>query len=211
MAGRYQYLVTACLIALLVAFWATDRALLRAKHQMPAIKPLSAPQHIGEWFGTPLPLAKGDAIIPYTRMRIYRYQRAGEPTAQTMELVTVAAGDATAFHNPSFCYQGAGWALVSKERQTLPHTALMVERLILQRGDYRLLVFYWYATRDASGKLGQLQAGRLRMLLEGLSPKSRQPAVFFRTSTLINGNEAQAQKRSSEFLGALLSSYHVAR
>jgi len=55
-------------------------------------------------------------------------------------------------HPPAHCLPGSGWdiidnRLVELDLPGLPRSPAMVRRLVIARGDYRQLVYYWYQSR----------------------------------------------------------------
>ena len=55
-------------------------------------------------------------------------------------------------HSPRTCIPGGGWKIVSLDRHsvdgiTLNGQALLVNRTVIQMGDYRQLVYYWFQQR----------------------------------------------------------------
>ena len=62
-------------------------------------------------------------------------------------------------HSPKNCLPGAGWEAVGSENAVIPTSAgnVIVNRYLLQRGDARVLVLYWYQGR------GRVQANEYRV------------------------------------------------
>jgi len=59
------------------------------------------------------------------------------------------AGDT--IHSPKNCLPGAGWAPVEADRTTIHvpgHAAFSANRYVIQQGDQRQLVLYWYWAHD---------------------------------------------------------------
>jgi EpsI family protein len=58
----------------------------------------------------------------------------------------------TSIHPPAHCLPGSGWDLIDIQKQILdmpglPGTPVLVNRLIIAKGELRQLVYYWYQSR----------------------------------------------------------------
>ena len=53
-------------------------------------------------------------------------------------------------HSPRHCYPAAGWQIIkmSKDAIKIPSKKIVVNRLLLKKGEEEQLVFYWYIERD---------------------------------------------------------------
>lgn len=210
MAGRGRYLVsTVALAALLVGLWGADRVVLRSKQRATAARLPAVPLRVGPWRGREIPVSAEDAAsLRRSQALMRRYLRRREPATRAVDLAVVSAADPSAFHNPESCYRAAGWSILRKQEESIETgTAgrpLAAESLLVERGGHRLYVLYWYAVVDpVRGGIEEGYRSRVGVLLHAVQPGRRQPAAFFRLTTLAHDGEAHALARTTRFLQAL--------
>lgn len=112
------------------------------------------------------------------------------------------------FHSPGVCLPGSGWEI---ERQSLRDleglvaggAPLTVNRLEMQKGDYRTLVYYWYKQRDAH--LADEVKVRLALVTDALT-KQRTDGALIRLSTVLEPYESwdEADRRLRRFASELV-------
>jgi len=72
------------------------------------------------------------------------YGRRGEETVDLS--ITYAPDNRRVAHPPELCYKGGGWTVEEKTRLEVPvgTDTLAVNRLLLIRGEHRLILLYWF-------------------------------------------------------------------
>jgi exosortase D (VPLPA-CTERM-specific) len=141
--------------AVVVAGAAVSAGLEKRQDLMPRRGELATfPLHIGEWVGLeqyvePLLLEtlKADDTLAVA------YQRDGERIPVGMWIAYYSSQrSGRAVHSPKVCLPGGGWEIQSFEEKSLAGItpdgrSLPVNRVIIQLGDSRQLVYYWFSQR----------------------------------------------------------------
>lgn len=94
-------------------------------------------------------------------------------------------------HSPKNCLPGSGWEALTSRRQVIATAAgdVAVNRYLLQRGDERALVLYWYQGR------GRIQANEYAVkldLLRDAALKGRSEEALVRVIVPVRSSEAEA-------------------
>lgn len=94
-------------------------------------------------------------------------------------------------HSPKNCLPGAGWEALESRPVTIatPHGAVTVNRYLLQKGNQRALVLYWYQGR------GRIQANEYRVkweLLRDAALKRRSEEALVRVLVPVGDSEQTA-------------------
>jgi EpsI family protein len=149
--------VTRRLLLLAICFIATSLVLARAERQEipPLRRPLSElPLTLGDWRGRVEPpfepaIVQVLGVDDYT-LRSYRPEAAG-PRVGLYIGYHEEQRQGDTIHSPLNCLPGAGWIPIESRRMTLdvPEGAggarrIEVNRVVIERGLDRNLVFYWY-------------------------------------------------------------------
>jgi EpsI family protein len=97
---------------------------------------------------------------------LYRGYDVGSPSGPVLLYIGYHAtqqGDAR-MHSPSMCLPGAGWTPTSASfvRVPLGDSTVAVNRYIMQRDQYRILVYYWFQGR------GRVTAGEAQLKLHAM-------------------------------------------
>jgi EpsI family protein len=110
-------------------------------------------------------------------------------------------------HSPKNCLPGSGWeALAQAERQVpTPGGRETVNRYLLQNGQERALVFYWYQGR------GRVAANEYRVKWEllrdaALTGRSEEALVRIVIRLRPDRNEEQAERLATRVAGELIPS-----
>ena len=107
-------------------------------------------------------------------------------------------------HSPEVCLPSAGWEIAWLEHvdiagQLQVETPFNINRAIIQKGEARMLVYYWF---DQHGrKVASNVAAKVYLILDGAATGRTDGAVV-RLTTVIGGNEtdADAEARLNEVL-----------
>jgi len=111
-------------------------------------------------------------------------------------------------HSPSNCIPGGGWQIVSSEVRTIavPWAAsagLVVSRILIQKGDHKSLVYYWFDERGRD--VTEVYAVKWHLLWDSML-LHRTDGSLIRTVTPIEGpdGESAADARMTDFLAAAM-------
>jgi len=114
-------------------------------------------------------------------------------------------------HSPRTCIPGDGWAILKIEQVQVPKpgAALVVNRALIQKGEHRHLVYYWFRQRGQTltGEM-EVKWGILRDAL--LYDRSDGALIRLITPVLPGEDPATAEKRLASFVHAtqpLLGAY----
>ncbi|MEM6662606.1 MAG: VPLPA-CTERM-specific exosortase XrtD [Pseudomonadota bacterium] len=110
-------------------------------------------------------------------------------------------------HSPEVCLPGAGWEIAWLERSDLTaqmgsDTPFRVNRAIIQKGETRMMVFYWFQQKDR--RIAWDFAAKFWLMVDGIQT-GRTDGALVRLTTLIDPEEgeAAAEARLMSALGAL--------
>jgi len=96
-------------------------------------------------------------------------------------------------HSPKNCLPGAGWEPLASRAETLTTTvgAVTVNRYLLQNGQQRALVFYWYQGR---GRVAWNEYAVKWNLLRDAAVRRRSDEALVRIVVPVRGSEADAAR-----------------
>jgi exosortase D (VPLPA-CTERM-specific) len=113
----------------------------------------SFPRQLGDWAGREGRLDPD--VISALRATDYYVGDFSEPNIQAVNLFVAyydALSKGAAIHSPRVCLPGAGWEFAAfEERQFTelsPSTPGTYNRVIIQKGEDRILMYYWYDQRE---------------------------------------------------------------
>src|SRR6476660_5889564 len=116
----------------------------------------------------------------------------------------------SSIHSPQNCLPGAGWEPVSQSIMTFadprtPDTPLQANRYIVQKGNDRILVLYWF---QSHGRIGASEYWSKFYLIADAMRLDRSDGAIVRLTAAIAGTgpeaEARAQTDALAFAGVLL-------
>jgi len=147
--ARPNYLLLAALLVLaqLALLPLRSRGQARALPVDPALVPIM----VGEWQGHPAqPLDQ--ATLTMLRPDAYVHRLYVRPDGVSVDLTVIYGHHKSSFHSPAFCLVGGGWSIIAKGIVEAPAGGargrpLRLNRLLLQKGDYRAVVLYCYVHR----------------------------------------------------------------
>lgn len=111
------------------------------------------PMQIGDWEG------KRDTLeqiyIDALKFEDYIIADYRNPQQETLNFYVAYYGSqrkGESAHSPRSCIPGGGWRIASHDRKLVPlasegDSAVPVNRLLIQKGDYKQLVYYWFQGR----------------------------------------------------------------
>ena len=138
------------------------------------------------------------------------YSVAGEPWVNFYSAYYAMQSTGRSTHSPRNCMPGGGWRITElKETSVTPignaaasMASVTVNRAIIQRGDQRQLVYYWFDQR------GRSLTDELKVkwfILQDSITRNRSDGALIRLVTPVTPSEdlAQADRRLSRFLGSI--------
>jgi EpsI family protein len=114
-------------------------------------------------------------------------------------------------HSPKHCLPGNGWEPLESSRISItlpePYAPIVVNEVLVQRGDQLQLVFYWfqYHKKAVAGEL----AARLQMIRNSIF-ENRSDAFLIRVSSPVFGSLAETRDAAVQYIQAMfpiLSNY----
>lgn len=102
-------------------------------------------------------------------------------------------------HSPRSCLPGSGWH-IAEHTQTSLDNGMQVNRLLIQKGDFRQLVYYWYRERD---RVVTNEFAAKWYLLQDAVTRNRTDGALIRMTTVLNTGEEE--QRGDERLRAFAS------
>lgn len=111
-------------------------------------------------------------------------------------------------HSPEICLPGSGWEIAWLERTNIANrighdTPFNINRAIIQKGETRMMVFYWFEQKGR--KVAWDFAAKFYLMVDGITT-GRTDGALVRLTTLITEQEtdAQAEARLMDVLGEIL-------
>lgn len=201
--------VAATLVALAAAVGLAMPERVHAKPDRPAFS--GYPMQLGSWRGYPARL--DTEIIDALKFDDYLLADYFDPAQRSINLYTAfynAQANGNSAHSPKACIPGDGWEIHSFETHTVPGSSfgnvpLAVNRVLIQKGEHRALVYYWFQQR------GRIVIGeytvKLYILLDSVM-RSRSDGAMVRLVTALGPSEtvADADARLAAFANSAMPS-----
>jgi exosortase D (VPLPA-CTERM-specific) len=94
-------------------------------------------------------------------------------------------------HSPEICLPGAGWEIAWLERTDITEvvgtdTEFNINRAIIQKGETRMMVYYWFQQRDR--RIASDVAAKFWLMMDGITT-GRTDGAIVRLTTLIDREE----------------------
>ena len=152
MSGLAARFVFAALLIASAAIFLQARA--RNEIFPPRLPLQQFPHQLGAWTGTDFPLdsdvleklGPGDFMV-----RIYQNQQEPQPYVDLYIAYFPSQRAGDTIHSPKNCLPGAGWTPVESSRIQLDlpgHAPFPANRYVIQKGDAKQVVLYWYWAHD---------------------------------------------------------------
>jgi exosortase D (VPLPA-CTERM-specific) len=191
--------------ALLVVFFAIDIGMPRAAELYPVRASFSEfPLQLGPWHG------RNDVMeqVYLDQLRLDDYELANYSTVSGQPVNFYVAyynsqRKGEAVHSPRSCLPGGGWQMRDFDQRELPQVTvsgkpLRVNRTLIEMGDQRQLVYYWFQQR---GRIITNEFVVKWYLFWDSLTRHRTDGAMVRliTPLPVNGSEAEADRRLTDF------------
>lgn len=159
------------------------------------------PQTIGEWTATELPISDDDkAILETDNVFVRRYTN---PKGREIYLFVVySQNNRKVSHPPEICYTGSGAVILSNLHDSFEpgeeNRKINVNRLTLELGNERQVLFYWFKVGDTFTANYWKQQG-LIALKSLLGKPSSSALIRISTSSLKEVDDEAAAKDLKDF------------
>lgn len=155
------------------------------------------PRQLGDWHQQGRPQRLSDSVATVLGADDYRsvsFGHADQP--HTVEFFSAWYADQSqgGVHSPEICLPGGGWEIAWLERSDLTDmmgwdTPFMVNRAIIQKGETRMMVYYWFEQKGR--KIAWDIAAKFWLLYDGVQT-GRTDGALVRLTTTIGHNETDA-------------------
>ena len=189
------------LVAAAAALWLPERAQQPPARQTFASFPLELP---GGWQGRSERLdAEIVAALAVTDYHIANYKRGNEPWVNFYSAYYASQSGGESSHSPRTCIPGDGWAISGIEDKVVPLATgpLNVNRVLVQKGEQRQLVYYWFQQRGRS-ITGEFEVKWLILHDAIVHDRSDGALIRLVTPLLPGEDEARADRRITDFIAA---------
>jgi EpsI family protein len=163
------------------------------------------PQTVGAWQRTGTDQILDDATLKVLRASDYLLRDFRKPDGQIANLYVgyyATQRTGATYHSPLNCLPGSGWTLSEPAKATiaLPDgTSFIANKYVIQNGDYRSLMVYWYQGRGRH--LASEYWGKVYTVFDSVRLR-RSDGAMVRVTVPIGNSEAAAQQQAIEFASA---------
>ncbi|ARE42519.1 hypothetical protein RGUI_4202 (plasmid) [Rhodovulum sp. P5] len=133
--------------------------------------------------------------------------RSGAPTPVSLFMAWYEDQSHGGVHSPEVCLPGAGWEIAWLERTDVAEalgsdTPFNINRAIIQKGEVRMMAYYWFQQKDR--RIALDYAAKFWLMIDGVRT-GRTDGALIRLTTLIGRGEDNdtAEARLMEVLRAL--------
>ena len=163
------------------------------------------PQTVGTWQRIGRDQILDDATLKVLRASDYLLRDFRAPEGQVANLyVGYYASQRTGatYHSPLNCLPGSGWILSEPGKATITTpdgTSFVANKYVIQNGDYKSLMVYWYEGRGRN--VASEYWGKVYTVLDSVRLR-RSDGAMVRVTVPIGDSEAAAEKAAIEFASA---------
>lgn len=194
-----------CSVALLAPFTLFSTVVVdREESPPPRAAFVDFPMQIGGWQGAPFPLEQ--QYIDALRFDDYvlaDYRSNKEQPVNFYAAYYRSQKKGQSAHSPQSCLPGGGWEIASLTQRELPMSQGMmqsprVNRAVIQRGDQKQIVLYWFKQRDRH--LTNEYLVKFYLLWDAFS-RQRTDGALVRLASLVGPGESEStvDQRLQEF------------
>lgn len=212
-ALQRSYLYSACLLLLLPM---ASSQLTQRDEVLPSRQAfLDFPMTIEGWTGTAFPLEpRYVEVLRFDDYVLADYSRAGVPPVNLYVAYYRSQRKGQSAHSPQTCIPGGGWELTSIQQVSLDATdpgrsVMPANRVMIQKGDQRQVVLYWFKQRDRV--VANEYLVKLYMLWDSMVRHRTDGALVRLTTPVLSGesdeNAGERLVRFAQSVNPLLSRY----
>lgn len=194
-----------CSVALLAPFTLFSTVVVdREERPPPRAAFVDFPMQIGGWQGAPFPLEQ--QYIDALRFDDYvlaDYRSDKEQPVNFYAAYYRSQKKGQSAHSPQSCLPGGGWEIASLTQRELPMSqgmmqSLRVNRAVIQKGDQKQIVLYWFKQRDRY--LTNEYLVKFYLLWDAFS-RQRTDGALVRLASLVGPGESEStvDQRLQEF------------
>ncbi|UVT21016.1 MAG: VPLPA-CTERM-specific exosortase XrtD [Nitrospira sp.] len=185
-----------CSVALLAPFTLLSTAFGDREEVAPARAPfIEFPMQVGPWRGARFALEK--QYIDALRFDDYvlaDYHSDKGPQMNFYAAYYRSQRKGQSAHSPQSCLPGGGWEIASLSRTELPSSPTMgqpviVNRAVIQKGDQKQIVLYWFKQRDR--QIADEYQVKLYLLWDAFI-RHRTDGALIRLASLVSPGESEA-------------------
>ncbi len=141
---------------------------------------------------------------------LVNYAREGEPWINLYSAYYASQSSGVSSHSPRTCIPGGGWKITQIEETPItlprlpgqPAVVITVNRAVIQKGEQRQLVYYWF---DQRGRVLTNEIAVKWYILQDSISRKRSDGALLRLVTLVPPGQdiAEADRRLTGFLGTV--------
>ncbi|MDF0651203.1 MAG: VPLPA-CTERM-specific exosortase XrtD [Nitrospira sp.] len=185
-----------CSVALFAPFTFFSMTLMDRKEiPPPRAAFVDFPMQIGGWRGQPFPLEQQyiDALR-FDDYVLVDYRSQGQQPVNFYAAYYRSQKKGQSAHSPQSCLPGGGWEIGSLTQRELPMSPGMMEplrinRAVIQKGEQKQIVLYWFKQRDRN--LTDEYLVKLYLLWDAFS-RQRTDGALVRLASLVGPGESEA-------------------
>jgi EpsI family protein len=163
------------------------------------------PQSIGAWQRVGTDRILDDETLKVLRASDYLLRDFSKPEGQFANLYVgyyATQRSGATFHSPLNCLPGSGWTLSEPGKASIPlpdGSSFVANKYIIQNGDYRSLMIYWYQGRGRN--VASEYWGKVYTVFDSVRLR-RSNGAMVRVTVAIGSSEANAERTAVEFATA---------
>jgi exosortase D (VPLPA-CTERM-specific) len=169
------------------------------------------PRQLGDWKQVGVPEVLDAKVANRLQADDYHsiiFEKPGAATAVSFFAAWYEDQSQGGVHSPEICLPGSGWEIAWLERVDITEQMgtpmpFMINRAIIQKGETRMMVYYWFEQKGR--KVAWDFAAKMYLVLDGVTT-GRTDGAMVRLTTLITDEEtdADAEARLDEMLGEVM-------
>lgn len=171
-------------------------------------KPLKVfPEQLGVW------QKSGDQVIDEPTMKVLRasdyllrdFRRSDGETANFYVGYYASQRGGASYHSPLNCLPGSGWMLSEPGKVSIARpdgSSFVANKYVIQNGDYRSLMIYWYQGRGRS--VASEYWGKIYTVIDSVRLR-RSDGALVRVTVPISGSEQRALDAATDLAVAATS------
>ncbi|MFO0697957.1 MAG: VPLPA-CTERM-specific exosortase XrtD [Nitrospira sp.] len=176
----------------------------REEHPPPRADFVDFPMQIHGWRGQPYPLEQRYLdTLRFDDYVLADYQAGGQRHVNFYAAYYRSQRKGQSAHSPQSCLPGGGWEIAALTQQALPSSelmrpAMMVNRVVIQKGDQKQIVLYWFKQRERH--LTDEYLVKFYLFWDAVS-RQRTDGALVRLASLVGPGESEAvvDQRLQEF------------